>query len=202
MQTTVDFLRHGEVTGGSYYLGSTDDLLSQSGWQQMHNTVANRCWDQIISSPLLRCSKFAHNISQQDNTPLIIEADWQEIHFGDWEGKTATQIDATELLLFYQDPVKYTPKNAEAFAEFIARINLAWEGLLKQHIGKHILVITHGGVIRALFALLLDLPINKLFNLQVDHASLTRFQYFQDKENAFIQLQFHNLNPNKSPLLS
>ncbi len=192
MPTSIDFLRHGEVQGGSYYRGSTDDPLTKRGWQQMHTAVARQNWDLIISSPLLRCADFAQRISQQKNIPLLIEADWQEIHFGDWEGKTAEHIEANKLKLFYQDPVNNTPKNAENFSAFLTRINQAWECLIKQNEGKQIVVITHGGVIRALFHLLLNLPINKLFNLQIDHASITRFQCFQDKHETFIQLQFLN----------
>ncbi len=55
MNTTIDFLRHGEVAGGSYYRGSTNDPLTPKGWQQMNQAIANRQWDHIISSPLNRC---------------------------------------------------------------------------------------------------------------------------------------------------
>jgi alpha-ribazole phosphatase/probable phosphoglycerate mutase len=153
--------------------------------------VSNRCWDHIICSPLHRCLDFAQ---QQTQTSVSIDAQWQEINFGDWEGKTAKQIDADELQRFYQDPVKNTPNNAESFSDFLDRINQAWNGLIKTYSGQHILVITHAGVIRALFFLLLDLPTHKLFNLQIDHASLTRFQCYEDDTQPFHQLQFHNLS--------
>lgn len=201
MQTTVDFLRHGEVIGGTYYRGSTDDLLNARGWQQMKHAVANRHWHTIISSPLHRCLDFAQYISQKTHTPLTVETYWQEIHFGDWEQKTATQINSEQLTLFYQDPINNTPKHAENFAIFLARIQQAWDHLIKQYAGKHILVITHAGVIRALFSLLLGLPVHKIFNVQIKHASLTRFQCLQEgaksstenQTNTFVQLQFHNI---------
>jgi len=191
--TTVDFLRHGEVQGGAYYRGSTDDPLTNTGWQQMKHTVAGREWDVIISSPLLRCVEFAQQLKNQTNIPLFIEPNWQEIDFGDWEGKTAKQINADELMLFYQNPISNTPKNAEPLNIFLNRINLAWEKLLEEHEGKQILVISHAGVIRCLFKLFLNLPANKLFNLQLDHASLTQFQCFNDKPANFISLVFYNL---------
>jgi len=193
MQTTVDFLRHGEVQGGACYRGSTDDPLTKTGWQQMNHAVAGREWDVIISSPLLRCIEFAQHFKNQSNTSLFIEANWQEIHFGDWEGKTAEQINTEELMLFYQNPKNNTPKNAEPLSLFIDRINLAWEKLLEEHEGKQILVISHAGVIRCLFKLFLNLPADKIFNLQLDHASLTRFQCFNDKPANFISLVFYNL---------
>ena len=193
MQTTIDFLRHGTVKGGSYYRGSTDDPLTKQGWQQMNKAVANKQWDLIICSPLQRCLSFAQSMSQQTNTVLYVEPDWQEISFGDWEGKTATQIGQDKLKRFYQNPVANTPENGEPFSAFQSRIKQAWNTAMSAHQHKHILVITHAGVIRCLFTLWLNVPADKIFNLQVDHASLTQFQCFHDPiENDFVALSFHN----------
>ena len=126
MITTVDFLRHGEVAGGSYYRGCTDDLLTELGWQQMNHAVIDQHWDHIISSPLHRCLDFTQHFSKKTNTPFNIDSNWQEINFGDWEGKTAEQINSTSLMHFYQDPANNTPKNGENIELFLERINLAW----------------------------------------------------------------------------
>jgi len=193
LTTTVDFIRHGEVTGGSYYRGRTDDPLTKRGWQQMNTTVADGSWDQIITSPLHRCLDFAQQINRKTGIPFSTDSNWQEIDFGDWEGKVAEQIDADALIRFYQDPVNNTPENGESYTDFLSRINQSWENLIKTHSGKHILVITHAGVIRSLFPLLLGLPVEKIFNLQVDHASLTLFQCFHDSPDDFVKLIFHNL---------
>lgn len=193
MLTTIDFIRHGEVTGGSYYRGSTDDPLTPLGWQQMHQAVAKQQWDYIISSPLMRCLNFAQQLNQQTNTPFTSDSNWQEIYFGDWEGKTAEQINSDDLTRFYQDPINNTPKNAESLTLFLARISLAWESLINLHGGKHILVVTHAGVIRCLFSVLLNLPVINSFNLQIDHAGLTRFQSFDQHPERFVKLIFHNL---------
>lgn len=191
--TTVDFLRHGEVAGGNYYRGITNDPLSNLGWEQMKYAVNNRNWDQIISSPLNRCLDFAQYMSSQTNTPLFTDPNWQEINFGDWEKKTADQISPEALMRFYQDPINITPENGESYHSLLYRVSNAWESLIKTHPNQHILVVTHAGVIRCLFNLLLKLPANQLFNIQVDHSSLTRFQCFHDSPDDFITLKFHNL---------
>ncbi len=198
MITTVDFLRHGETEGGSYYRGSTDDPLSNLGWQQMQSAVADQKWDLIISSPLHRCLDFSQQFSAESDAPLLIEADWQEIDFGDWEGKKAEQINADELMRFYQDPVNNTPNNGENYKAFLNRVNLAWECLLNNHAGKNILVVTHAGVIRSLFTNLLDLPSQKVFNIQADHARFSRFQCFHDESDNFVSLVSHNQVRNKN----
>ena len=192
MITTVDFLRHGEASGGSYYRGSTDDPLTSLGWQQMNKAVADQYWDQIISSPLHRCLDFSQELSKQTKIPLTIESNWQEICFGDWEGKTAEQINPEELTRFYQNPIDNVPKNGESYLVFETRIKQAWENITHNHPGKKLLIITHAGVIRAIFKILLKLPIESIFKFQIDHSGLTRFHCFLDKNENYVTLIFHN----------
>lgn len=194
LKTTVDFLRHGEVMGGTYYRGSTDDPLTQHGRKQMRQAVSEKNWDHIISSPLLRCNDFAKQLHKKTKIPITTDSDWREIHFGDWEGKMAEQINTEELMHFYQNPLQHSPNNAENFSDFISRTHLAWNNILQTHQGKHILVVTHAGVIRCLFSILLNLPLEKIFNLQIDHASITRFENFHDHPHSFVNLVFHNSN--------
>ncbi len=196
MSTTIDFLRHGEVAGGTYYRGSTNDPLTKQGWQQMKSAIGEQQWDHIISSPLRRCQDFAIYASKQNNTPLTTDSNWQEICFGEWEGRTVEQIHQSfpyALTRFYQDPINNTPAQGESMSDFLKRINQASENLLKLHCDKHVLVITHAGVIRSLFCLFLKLPMNNMFNIQIDHANFTRFQCFHDSPDNFVTLISHNL---------
>ena len=195
--TRIDLLRHGEVLGGQYYRGITDDPLTDKGWQQMQSRVKNRNdWGIIISSPLQRCQKFAQIFSQQQDLPLVIEKGFQEIYFGDWEGKTATEIEAISpnaLTKFYQDPIQYSPPNSETMINFQQRVAMSWQYILNLYQGENILIVTHGGVIRCLFSLLLCIPIKNSFSIEISHASLTRFQCYHG-EKDFIALNFHNIS--------
>ncbi len=192
--TVVDVLRHGQVQGGSYYRGSLDEPLSTLGWQQMRRQCLSGCWDAVMSSPLRRCSEFAQELAEQQKLPLQIEAGWREIHFGDWEGQTAEQISREHehvLRDYYADPLSHTPPNAEPYALFNQRIHEAWLALLSQHAGQKVLIVTHGGVIRALFAQLLGLSIQHSFQIDVPHACMTRFSCFHDEAGNFVQLNYH-----------
>ncbi len=196
MKTTIDLLRHGEAEGGTYYRGSTDDPLTENGWQQMQHAVASPMgWNLIVSSPLSRCRQFAEHLSQKINLPLIIEQNLAEIYFGDWEGKTADEIQKISpaaLAAFYQDPINNSPLSAETYPDFLLRIQTVWQELLNQYPTKHILVITHAGVIRALLSQTLEIPLIKTFAIQCDHAGLSRLEVFHAQDNKFTQLVFHN----------
>ena len=193
--TTLDFLRHGEVQGGQYYRGKTDDLLTEHGWQQMHGRCEDKEWDLVISSPLKRCADFASDWCKQRQRQLLIDEAWMEMNFGDWEGLSADQIirrDSTALQAFYADPLGYTPPNAEKYSDFLTRISCGLEGVLSNHVGQQVLIVTHAGVIRGLFSLLLGIPIAQCWQIEVPHACLTRFSCFYDQSGRFIQLNFHN----------
>ncbi|WKJ89154.1 alpha-ribazole phosphatase family protein [Methylomonas montana] len=191
---TVDFLRHGEARGGQYYRGITDDPLTERGWRQMYSQCGEGQWDAVICSPLRRCRSFASAWCEQQQLELLVEPAWMEIDFGDWEGQTAEQIglhSPDALQAFYLDPVKYPPPNAETYPNFAERVRNGWEGLLADRAGQKLLVVTHAGVIRALFAHVFDMPATHSFRIEVPHGCLTRFTCFDDGNGRFVQLNFH-----------
>jgi alpha-ribazole phosphatase len=190
----VDLLRHGEVSGGNRFRGSTDDALTELGWQEMFRQCDGNTWDRVISSPLSRCRSFAEVWAEQQQLNLAIDADWREIDFGDWEGKTAEQISRmqpNELALFYADPFTFMPPGGERYLDFAARIHQAWENLLSNESGSRVLLVTHAGVMRELYSFLLAIPPRQTFQIDVPHACLTRFSCFQETDNRFVQLNFH-----------
>ncbi|MDD1622190.1 MAG: alpha-ribazole phosphatase family protein [Methylococcaceae bacterium] len=190
----LDFLRHGEAQGGHYYRGVTDDPLTELGWRQMYGQCSGGQWDAVISSPLRRCRSFASAWCQQQQRTLRIDPAWMEIDFGDWEGQTADQISAQDpdaLAQFYADPVGYTPPNAESYSAFSERVAQGLEDVLANHAGQNVLIVTHGGVIRALFSLILGIPVAQSWQIDVPHACLTRFSCFHDPGGRFMQLNFH-----------
>ena len=192
--TYIDLLRHGEVTGGSCYRGITDDPLSTTGWTQMQDKIASQLhWDVIISSPLSRCHAFAEQLSTKIQSPLITTPALQEIDFGDWEGKTAAQINPKLLAQFYADPANFTAPNGEPFKDFQQRTLEAWQALLNIHKGKRILLITHAGVIRVILANILDIDTQHSFRLKIAHACLSSIECFHIPESEdFFQLVKHH----------
>ncbi len=189
----MDFLRHGEVQGGNYFRGITDDPLTETGWQQMRQQCGDQRWDVVISSPLRRCLDFASHLNQRQ-MPMEIDAAWAEIDFGNWEGLSAEQINQQcpdALAAFYADPAAYTPPNAESYTDFAMRAQSAWKKTVTAFGGQRVLVVTHAGVIRALFSQLLAIPPRQSLQIDVPHACLTRFSCFQDVASSFVQLNFH-----------
>jgi len=172
----VGLLRHGQVDGIDCFRGSTNTVLSQSGTQQMWQTMASYSqWCKILSSPLARCAEFARQYGEKHALPVEIVPSFREIDFGAWEGRSSEEIyaeDPTALSRFWQAPLTNTPPQGEPLACFQARVISAWNGVVAGDRENPILVITHAGVIRIILSHLLNRPVEKLLELSVPHASL------------------------------
>ncbi|MHC6224470.1 alpha-ribazole phosphatase family protein [Pseudomonas sp. X10] len=174
----LDLLRHGETEQGGGLRGSLDDALTPQGWQQMRNAVEQGgSWEVLVSSPLQRCALFADELGARLALPVQREPGLQELHFGEWEGRSAAQLmqtHADELGRFWADPYSFTPPGGEAVAAFAARVLASLERLRQAHAGKRVLLVTHGGVMRLLLARARGLPREQLLQVEVAHGALVR----------------------------
>lgn len=201
---TLDIIRHGEPEGGVLYRGSKDDPLSERGWQQLQtatNSMLNdgAHWTHIVSSPMLRCRKFAEALAKKRSLELTIENDLRELCFGDLEGmrpEEAWQQYPDLLKDLWQAPEQHTPPNGEPFLQFTARVGQALNRILNQHHEGHILVVAHGGVIRAALNSFLNITPGDSFKIDVPYASVTRFKAFRDNttEASAVNLSLSFIN--------
>lgn len=192
--TTVDLIRHGEPEGGRRYRGQKDDPLSALGWRQMRQATANcNGWQRIVSSPLQRCARFAEELANTRKVPVQIEERFREISFGVWEGRTPAELEAENperMAAFWDDPVTHWPRGGEPFDRFQARVAEAWDEMLVTHAGQHLLLVAHGGVIRAILFHVLGVPPRNFFRFQVPYAAVTRIR--ADDKGQFPHLVFHS----------
>lgn len=176
--TRIDVIRHGEPEGGRRYRGyGIDDPLTEKGWQQMWNAMPEHPgWDLIISSPLARCLDFSNALAKKSGIPNIVNDQMKEIGFGVWEGLTPEEIiaaDSEALNRFYQDPIHNRPEGAEPLETFSNRVWAAYEKIAAEHSGKHILIVAHAGVIRAITANVLEMPLDDVYSrLKIEYAAI------------------------------
>lgn len=173
---TIELLRHGH-TGQRSYRGQLDDALTGQGWAQLRATAATGRWDAIVSSTLQRCAAFAGELAAQRGVPLRLDARLAEYHFGDWQGVPIEDIarDQGEALgRFWADPVAHPPPRGEPFAAFQGRLAAALDQIAAEHAGtaRRVLVVTHGGAIRALRCVAEQRPFGQMVEIEVPHASL------------------------------
>ncbi len=193
--TVIDLIRHGEPVGGTRYRGHTDDPLSDTGWRQMRASVGDhKPWDRIVSSPLFRCAEFAREVSERHGIPMQTDDRFKEIYFGPWEGKTPDELVAMDrdcLTRFWSDPVNNMPEGAESIAEFEGRVLAGWEDLVREYSGEHLLLVGHGGMMRAILSHVLGMPRAHMFRLSVRYAAISRICIDDYGDSLMPIVKFH-----------
>ncbi|TLX59568.1 histidine phosphatase family protein [Stutzerimonas nosocomialis] len=176
----IELLRHGETERGGGFRGSLDDALTPAGWQQMRCSIRNAGpWDVLVTSPLQRCAAFARVLADERRLPLEVHADLRELHFGEWEGRSAVELMETaadDLGHFWRDPYRFTPPGGEPLVAFERRVLGALAELRGRHAGRRLLLITHAGVMRLLLARAQGLPRERLLEVVVGHGELHRLE--------------------------
>lgn len=195
--TVIDLLRHGKPDGGEIFRGSTDVPLSVEGYSQMQASVAKlEPADIIITSPMLRCAKFASEVAENWQCDVQTEKNLREISFGDWEGQLIAEIaqkQAKAFELFWQSPDENPPPNGEPLALFQTRVTESFNQHIAANRGKKLLVVCHGGVIRAILATILKTPALSLLCFDVPYACITQIRIYHSEQGDLPQLVFHNL---------
>ncbi len=191
-KSTISLLRHGQPQGGEIFRGTTDNLLTSTGWQQMLAAVeAMDTIDIVLSSPLHRCFDFARYLARQRAIEMKVIPALQEIDFGQWEGRLINSIADEEKQRFWKNPVKYPPPGGESYVDFQQRIMAFWSDLLTCYQGKNCLLITHGGVQKTLLSAILKTPIEAIHNIEIGYACCSIFNVYYYGEECIVTLKAH-----------
>lgn len=187
--TTVDLLRHGKVATPNLFCAPNKEPLGITGWKQLTLATRDGHWDAIITSPSRRCHDFARQLANRLDCPFEVDARFGEMNFGDWIGKTHTEIWEQEAELMQQlwlQPRRFVAPNGEAMEDFINRIHYAWAELHEQYAGQNVLVLTHAGVIRVVLARVLDVLYQKTLRFEVGYAQISRVRTYPDGVSSIL----------------
>lgn len=193
----IDLLRHGACEGGEIFRGHTDVALSPLGWQQMRDAVAQCAnqWQSIWSSPLQRCLHFSNEQAAKHALESETHPAFQEISFGDWDGCRRDDLMQQQAGLyekFYKDPLNNTPPNAESLLAFYDRVITGFEAAVRASNQEKVLLVSHGGTMRAILCWALGMPLEHFFRLDVPYAAISRLHIYRDGDTLYPQLMAHN----------
>jgi broad specificity phosphatase PhoE len=212
-QLLLDVIRHGQPEGGDILRGRIDPPLTDLGWQQMRTATGLMpsgphthapAWTHIVCSPLQRCRAFAEAAADELKlrSRLSINDQWVEIDYGDWDGMPIEQWRneaKDQFSAFKTDLSALAPPNGERYIDFRDRIVRAWSDLRDYPADSHVLLVTHGGVLRVILPLVLGMPFNASAPLHIPFASFSRLQISFRKDKAVATLLFHNAAEHPMP---
>ena len=163
-------LRHGRTGLSGRYIGSSDVPLSEEGRRQIENlrsSLGDMEIDGLLASPMLRCTQSVDLLGL--GLPVQLDPDLREIDFGRWEGKSFAEIEAQdpELVRHWAAGVDdFRFPEGETTVGFAGRVEAVKNRLLTSD-AQTLLLLSHGGVIRALICALLGLSLDKYLLFQV-----------------------------------
>ena len=111
--------------------------------------------------------------------PLVVEPDMAEQSLGEWQGITHEAL--TERLRapahpFWPHAAAERPPGGESVDDVRLRVGPVLEGLAQSLPGQDIVMIAHGGTIRAALSHALDLEAHQALSFAVKNLSLTRLE--------------------------
>lgn len=172
---TLVMLRHGQTewNAGNRMQGQLDTELSALGRDQAvaaAEVLAKRHPLLIVSSDLRRAYDTAVVLAERTGSPLVVDARLRETHLGDWQGMTHSEVDAAApgARVTWRNDATWAPHGGESRVDVARRsLPLITELVDSQpdwgadEPDRPVVLVAHGGLIAALTARLLGLPVDK-----------------------------------------
>jgi broad specificity phosphatase PhoE len=176
-------------TGREYFgrfIGATDIPIAAEGpaeTARLAGVIEKYSPEVSFHSPLLRVRQTVELLAGQVELGGIhVDYDLREIDFGRWEGMSFEEIAAGDSELARRWAAwspDFTFPEGERVADFLGRAEKMAEKLAARP-EKTILVVAHGGVLRALLCRLLKLPPRHYLLFDAKPARLTTIELFAE----------------------
>lgn len=166
------------VAPGTCY-GQSDVPLHEEGIAEMRkllDSLKNHQFDAVYSSPLQRCAQLAQQLSAK----YVNDGRLLELNFGAWELQKWTSISETEMTWWCDNYAEHcVPGGGENFLLLQQRVLSFWTELMQTPHSK-VAIVTHAGVMRALLSYFLDIPLNKVFLIQLYYGQIIKIRKVND----------------------
>ena len=186
METSFWLIRHALVAENAraFLYGVMDvplcetTLLEQAPMYQSLATRLPRPADWLVT-PLSRTRRTAETIFAHGypSTELVVEPELIEQSLGEWQGLPHRELPAKLVHpahAFWPIGGTEQPPGGESMAEVITRVGSAMERLAETHAGRDVVIVSHGGAIRAAVAHALRIGPDNALHMSIQNLSLTR----------------------------
>jgi broad specificity phosphatase PhoE len=164
--TTVYLARHGESdwNASNRFQGHTDRPLTDRGREQaaaLAASFADTTLEAVYSSPLERAFETARIVAAAKKLEAIPVADLREVDVGGWAGLARDEVEAR-----FPDAFRRWLEggdgweDGETYEQMGTRVLDAIARLAESHPAGSILVVSHGGPIRAVHARAAGMDVN------------------------------------------
>jgi broad specificity phosphatase PhoE len=156
--TTIFLARHGESDWNveERFQGHSDRPLTERGRKQaraLADLVGAEKIDAVYTSPLSRARETAEIVAARAGLEAVALPDLREVDTGSWSGLSRADVEAR----FPEGFARWRSggsgwENGESYDEMAERVIGALRKIAEDHPDGRVLVISHGGPIRAIHA--------------------------------------------------
>ena len=130
----------------------------------------HQTWAAIYTSPLTRAVETATYVSAPHAITLNKRDDLKEIGYGDWEGKSAEEVNLEyhdDYIRWTADPAWCPPTNGEPATAIAQRGMHIIDEIKREHPSGNVLVVSHKATIRIILCNLLGIDVGR-FRFRLD----------------------------------
>jgi alpha-ribazole phosphatase len=179
--TRLLLVRHGETHWNveRRFQGQQDSPLTERGRWQVERLAARLRPLQlaaVYSSDLQRTMETARPLADGHALPVQPVEALREANFGQYEGATFAELverfgDA--VIQWANDPVEAAPPDGETLRALHERVAAFMHEVVARHRGQTVLLVGHGGSVRAAVMEAIGLDRRRFRSLRMDNASLS-----------------------------
>lgn len=135
----------------------------------------------VFSSPLVRARQTADFLAERLHKPIVEIADLREVGYGDWEGKTFSEMRGHPVAhQVFNDPINAVFPNGESLPEVQQRGVRVIEWVRGAYPQDVVAVVSHGDVIRTALAHYLGMPFNEYRRINLDNGAISVLELFDE----------------------
>ncbi len=173
-------VRHGETEWNVALRiqGQGDSRLTEQGRSQAEaigRRLAAEPFDALLSSDLGRARLTAERIAAHSGRAMQLDPRLRERHFGEGEGMTYQEVGRRYPDAF--ERIDVAIPGGESRLAFHERVTRAFEDLARAHAGQRLVVVTHGGVLGAMYRHAKGIPVAEPHRMPITNAGFNRLAW-------------------------
>jgi 2,3-bisphosphoglycerate-dependent phosphoglycerate mutase len=183
-RTRLCLVRHGETTWNAEgrVQGQLDVPLSETGLAQARavaRVLSRERFSAIYSSDLTRARQTAQPVADLLKKKVVSSENLRERHYGAFQGMTyaeAKERFPDGYARFRARDPHYSFDNGESLLAFQERALACIRDLVERHLGKSLLLFTHGGVLEMVYRRATGRGLSTPRDFEIPNAALNRVE--------------------------
>ncbi len=179
----IYLIRHGEVEEKYHrvFAGRTDIGLSEVGKKQAAVTaefLRNQSITTVYSSPMKRVRQTVEPFEKLTSLKPVYLDELVEMDFGAWTGLSFEDVErkfGVNAVKWLEQIEAGTIPGAETVDQLMVRVEPALSRILIENINGNVAVFCHGGIIRVILSIMLEIPLVKLGKISISYCSINKF---------------------------